>query len=187
MEKRDPEDSRTKVSALEADATLVVLGNFFTGKSGQIGGALYTVNTKHEIFERYTECYEQIREACHRKGRILSDNPRSRNCLLYNILTRIRLRRVTKAHNCPLCSTNLPERIQELRKELARADDDLDREDIQAELDIACKRFARVEPHILKKENQRQQVQSIRDHLHPDEVMVWMDARGTRTTSSGRT
>ena len=141
MEKRDPEDSRTKVSALEADATLGVLGNFFTGKSGQIGGALYTVNTKHEIFERYTECYEQIREACHRKGRILSDNPRSRNCLLYNILTRIRLRR----------STNLPERIQELRKELARADDDLDREDIQAELDIAC------------------------DHLHPDEVMVWMD------------
>ena len=116
-------------------------GIFFTGKSGQIGGALYTVNTKHEIFERYTECYEQIREACHRKGRILSDNPRSRNCLLYNILTQIRLRRVTKAHNCPLCSTNLPERIQELRKELARADDDLDCEDIQVKLDYRLQKI----------------------------------------------
>ena len=174
MDNRAPGEVREKVTEVEKEETVHVMEKFFTGKSGQLGGTFYTVNTKHEIFDLYTQAYQEVKQACHLRGRELSDNPRSRNFLLYNMLTRISIRRVTKPHNCPICST-LGDKIANLRKELAQTDDELEREDIQGELLILQRRNARVEAHVAKKIYQRQHVQHVRDNLAERDVMVWMD------------
>ena len=183
-EKRDPEGHRDRISQVEVDQTNLVMERFFTGKSGQEGRRLYRIHTYDELYQKYTDMYEVVRASAHRRGRELPKMPRGKNCFLYTMLSRLNLRRITQAHNCKYCNTGpTKKRIEEVKKELADIDDDIERESYEAELKILQDRLGHYEEHVKRKVRQRQYVQNLRDNLKPDEVMVWMDFVSWHTES----
>ena len=87
---------------------------------------------------------------------------RSKKCLLYSILSRIRVRRITKAHPCKYCNIGaLVKRLEEAKREVNETDDEIEIKSYKAEIEILTMRLKRYKTHIEKKERQRKYVQRL--------------------------
>ena len=97
--------TRSKISSEECDTTLDLFKRVLAQKSGNYNAIFYYTDEKSTLYKKYCAMYSEICQTYHTKtGKTLKLEPRCERVFLYQMLSLLRLHKISQPKSCQWCA-----------------------------------------------------------------------------------